>query len=1117
MTLPECPPKLTQKLTYLLIAMATLQVLGAATSFAQRRRPDTRILGDDSGLVAKLASYSELPGGNWKLHVGNIAHAEDPALDDSGWQSVAAATDAPEEAVWYRQWFQVPRTLSGYDLTGSRIYLNFVAQAIRGNLAEDQGFLSISKIVYFDGRRVAMGEDLEPIMVTGNAAPGQKILIAVKVLANPATRISVRISFRIDSPSSRPSPADLHDEIESAAILIPTLAANVPASTATLKTAIESIDFDALKSGDQQKFDDSLRAAQQAIEPLQPMLHSATIFLTGQSHIDAAYRWPWTETVDVVRRTFGTALQLMDEYPGYTYTQSATQYYAWMASKYPAMNEDMKRRIEEGRWEVVGGMWVEPDFNIPDGESQVRQLLVGKRWFMKEYGVDVRVGWNPDSFGFDWQLPQIYKKSGVDFFMTTKLAWSDTNKLPFHLFWWQSPDGSRVLTYFPPTFASSDLSPVRLSAGFALLRAQAPGLSEMMDVYGVGDHGGGATRAVLDQGIHWMQPDKIAPTMKFGTALNFFTDVQGKISAHSPVWNYRTVAQGDTHLPAPPAGQISIPTWNDELYLEYHRGTYTTHADQKANIRTSEEAMLNAEKYASIAWLDGKPYPGDELNEAWKKVLFNGFHDLAAGSGAGTIYKDAAKDFEDVRLTANEVSSAALHTIASEVDTRTSSGVPVLVFNPLGWERSGLVHVDVQLPVASTGVSVRGERGEKLPFEVLSKDERTHTYHLLVEARAVPSIGYTLLRVVPGAQTFASDLKTHGLTLENSALRITVDAKTGCITSLYDKKSAFETLAAGACGNQLQAFTDTARIWDAWNINPDYEQHPFDLGPAKSVRLVETGPLRAIIRVTHATARSTFSQDITLYEGADYVDVVNDVDWHESHILLKAAFPLAASSGFATYEIPYGTIERPTTRNNSWEAAKWEVPAIRWADLGDGQHGFSLINDSKYGYDAKGNVLRLSLLRSPMAPDPDADRGPQHFSYALYPHAGDWKQALTVRRGYEYNYRLVAMQVESHAGVLPQQHSFVTIAPDTVVLTAVKKAEDTNGLILRYYEWAGKSGTVQVSVPRGAVSATVTNMMEQPEGAPLHVTGGRQVTTAIHPYEIQTMEVTYLPAMRLEP
>ena len=261
------------------------------------------------------------------------------------------------------------------------------------------------------------------------------------------------------------------------------------------------------------------------------MLQQATFHLTGNSHIDAAWLWPWTETVDVVKRTFGTALQLMNEYPDYTYTQSAAQYNEWMADKYPHMNDEIKRRIKEGRWEIVGGMWVEPDLNLPDGESQVRSLLLGKRFFQKEYGVDVRIGWNPDSFGYNWQLPQIYKRSGIDYFVTQKMTWNDTNQLPFKLFWWESPDGSKVLTYFPQGYGNGNLNPARLSVDLAQAQQRAPGLNEMMDLYGVGDHGGGPTRAMLDEGDHWAQPDKIVPKMQFGTAQSFFTSVEKNVSS----------------------------------------------------------------------------------------------------------------------------------------------------------------------------------------------------------------------------------------------------------------------------------------------------------------------------------------------------------------------------------------------------------------------------------------------------------------------------------------------------------------------------------------------------------------------------------------------------------
>ncbi|MGH9563371.1 MAG: alpha-mannosidase, partial [Terracidiphilus sp.] len=333
------------------------------------------------------------------------------------------------------------------------------------------------------------------------------------------------------------------------------------------------------------------------------ILQQANVHLTGNSHIDAAWLWPRSETIDVVRRTFSTALQLMWEYPSYTYTQSAAAYNEWMADKYPDLNAEIKRRIKEGRWEIVGGMWVEPDLNMPDGESLVRQLLVGKRWYKQNYGVDVRIGWNPESFGYTWQLPQIYKKSGIDYFVTQKMTWNDTNQLPFKLFWWQSPDGSRVLTYFPHDYGNTNLSPVRLSDDLAIARKRSPGLDELLDLYGVSDHGGGPTRAMLDEGFHWAAPpaasiaanggEPVTPKYQFSTAQNFFSTVEKQIAPESRTWNYQSIAKG-YEPPTGEPGKVAIPTWDSELYLEFHRGVYTTQANHKKNMRDSEEEVLNA-------------------------------------------------------------------------------------------------------------------------------------------------------------------------------------------------------------------------------------------------------------------------------------------------------------------------------------------------------------------------------------------------------------------------------------------------------------------------------------------------------------------------------------------
>jgi alpha-mannosidase len=1065
--------------------------------------------------LEKLARLRALPVDTWRYHLGNLPHGESADVDDRAWPKVTKDF-AETDVVWLRAEITVPPSLDGYDLTGARIWFHMNAYA--------NG--PVPQIVYFNGSRVAMGTDLEDIVLFDHAQPGAKVLVAVKLLATVdlkqfvnKTDMGIPISpemhvadLPIDFPADRPNPQDIRMELISAAQLLPFTtsdAGELSRNEGTLESAARAIRFSALDGGDQKAFDASLLAAQSQLETLRPMLQKYTIHLIGNNHMDVAWLWPWTETVDNVRRTFATSLQLMEEYPDYIFSESGAQYYEWMQQKDAFVFSGIEQAVKQGRWEIVGGMWAEPDLNLPDGESQVRQILVGKRYFQQNFGVDVKVGWNPDSFGFNWQLPQIYKKSGIDYFVTQKLGWNETNQLPLKLFWWQAPDGSRILTYFPHDYVNQ-IDPVRISGDLAHALPLNPGVADMMHLYGIGDHGGGPTRDMLDTGLRWMRPGMVFPHMKFDTALSFFEQAASRVdTADAPVWNYETLGGGKTRLGAAPDGKIALPVWNDELYLEYHRGTYTTQARQKASIRHSEEWMLNAEKYSSLAWLGGLDYPSQPLNEAWKLLLKNEWHDLAAGSGAGIIYADAQKEFKVVHWTAEDAARKALEDIDSHIDTEVTEGEPLIIWNPLSWTRTDLVAATVQMPQAApAGLTVLDAGGKVVPSQILSTDDTNHTYKLLIEAKDVPSIGYALYHVVAGARPFASDLQVHGTTLENDDLRVVIDAQTGCITSLYDKQSRFESIAGGGCGNRLEAFVDKPRQWDAWNIDADTLDRFTPLMQADSVQVVESGPLRSVIRITRHWSKSTFVQDVELYAGMPRVDVVNDIDWHETHILLKAAFPLAASSDKATYEIPYGTIERPTTRNNSVEAARFEVPAIRWADLGDGRHGFSLINDCKYGYDAKDNVLRLTLLRSPTWPDPQADRGEQHFAYSLYPHAGTWRDAGTLLRGFEFNYALRAEQVQTHSGSLPPVHSFVSIQPSTVVLTAIKKSEDGNDLILRYYEWAGQRAEAKITVPAGATRAAAANLMEAPQGNSLPVSGD-QIVVPVTPYSINTLRVSW--------
>ena len=474
-------------------------------------------------ILDRVHSVGVWPLGDFRYSTGIIPNGESVSLDDSAWKTLQSVNGAPVDELWLRKWIEVPKTLDGYDPTGTSIWM---PQLNRGAMT-----------IYLNGERVMAGEDMAPITLFTSAKPGDKVLLAIHMdPSRGPRRFRGSIQLHLKFAPNRPDPQVLYTELVAAAILAPSLSAdNLP----ILDRAIQDINTKALDAGQQEAFDASINKAKADLEPVSKSLGQVSFHETGNSHIDAAWTWPWTETVDVVRRTFDTAANLMRQYPFYTYTQSAAQYNMWLADKYPSQNTRIADLIKQGKWEVVGGMWVEPDLNMPDGESLTRQLLIGKRAYKQLYGVDVRIGWNPDSFGYNWQLPQIYKKSGVDYFATQKMSWNETNQLPVKLFWWESPDGSKVLAYFPDGYGNNDFSPIRLSNDLAHARTLAPGLDNMMDLYGVGDHGGGATGALLAEGAQWTKPDRIIPKMQFGTAQSFFSDVESRINPDSPVWNYK--------------------------------------------------------------------------------------------------------------------------------------------------------------------------------------------------------------------------------------------------------------------------------------------------------------------------------------------------------------------------------------------------------------------------------------------------------------------------------------------------------------------------------------------------------------------------------------------------
>jgi alpha-mannosidase len=1077
-------------------------------------------------VLDRLQSITVIPLPSWQAHAADLAHGEDPALSTSDWQEVKLKQDW-QGSRWLRQTFEVPAQLNGYSLQGARIALDL-------HVSSDD---AIQVSVFANGSMVARTDEdgQVPITLIENAQPGQKLALAVRVLdsggggccGGNSSRIE-HAELRIEPPANRPDPALMRLEILSAEPLIAAYPDGKAERERELDSAVKAIDLAALDKGDQQAFDASLRDAQSKLDALRPYMKQFSIAAVGNSHIDMAWLWPWTETVEVVRNTFGTALELMREYPDFKFTASAAQAYEWMEEKYPAMFREIQQRVKEGRWEVIGGMWVEPDLNMPDGESLVRQILYGKRYFQQKFGKDINIGWNPDSFGYNWQLPQIYKRSGIDYFVTQKLLWaSEFTKFPYRLFWWQAPDGSRLLTYFPSDYANQ-IDPQKMARDSATYgpmmwkynggtNSAPAGALDMMYLYGVGDHGGGPTRVNLDTALRWQKSDVVYPQLNFSTATLYFADLEKDKS------------------------ELKIPTWDGELYFQYHRGVQTSQSEEKRGNRQNEELALNAEKVVSIETLFGATWPQQNFDTAWKDILFNQFHDILPGSGIHINYVDAARKYEVASRIDSDMIRAGLNDIASRVK---SDGVSVLVFNPLSWARTDEVEADVQLPAELRQFRLEDADGP-VAYRVIHSNPTNNWMRVRILAKNVPPTGYKLIRIVPGTGPLPANpaLTATPDLLENEFIRLKVDPKTGCITSLYDKHSNTEALALPVrsegspaaspdglpCGNLLQAFVDKPKHWDAWNVDADFVKQHWDLMQADEVKLAESSPLRAVIRVKHHFQKSSFTQDITMYPGMPRVDVHMQADWHEQHILLKVAFPVSARSDKATFEIPYGSVERPTTRNTPAEQAQFEVPALRWADISDATQGFSLLNESKYGYDARDNVLRLSLLRSPTWPDPETDQGPHEFTYSLYPHGGTWREALTVHQGYELNYPLMAVTTGQHPGPLPAEKSFFGTTEDNVVITAIKKQApqepvqavydgqprtvhpEEGGLIIRFYEWAGKKGDIHLNLPQTGVAAWEMNLMEVAQ-SPLSLAANPNVLTVpTNPYEIKTVKVAFTP------
>lgn len=1022
-------------------------------------------------LAGALEKEASAAFDDWKMSTSfgalekDLERYSDPGLDDSEWQDLALHQRVYVDSCWLRKEIALPAYIAGHPVRGEvRILLS----------VDDYGYLWVNGDER--GRFPWDGE----FVLAKDAAPGQKFVLLVKAVNTggplrllraeltsnemQATRDAIRdfsLSLRVGQKLTG------FDTYQTNARLRTDPGTDRSRFTREEKTRLSAllealapeVDVEALRLGDRERFWASVKRVRKELSPVAEFAKRFTLHLDSNSHIDAAWLWREKETVEVCRRTFSSVVEMMKARPDFTYTQSQAALYAWMESRFPELFKEMQRMEEAGRWETVGGMWVEPDCNLPAGISWSRQLLYGQRYFEKNFGERVTIGWNPDSFGYNWSMPQFFTESGIDVFVTQKIGWNDTNVFPHRVFWWEAPDGSRVLTYFPFNYVDTIEDPFRLVDWLRQFEANT-GFTRLLILFGVGDHGGGPSAEMLERVDRLARLD-IFPGVEFGKAGTYLE------------W----IARQDLS---------QVPVWRDELYLEYHRGTYTTQARTKLANRRCETLLANAEAFSAIGTLFGREYNRKDLAEAWERVLFNQFHDILPGSSIREVYHDAHKSYEEAREMASFELEGALGEIVRAIDTSgCPDGDPLVVFNPLAWERSGIATMRLS----------RREKGPCAVFdlegaEVPSQTEQVGKYEdeIMFPVKNIPSMGYRVYLLRKTSPSLSrTGLIVSESSLENEFFRVTVDPDSGWVRSILDKRTGREILEG--YGNRLQIFDDRPIAWDAWDIGLG-EQSPSRFG---GIEIVEKGPVRAVLRVsrdfkkpgtrkefpTEDFATSFFLQDMVLYAGTDLVNFATHVEWWEERTMLKVAFPLAVRDTLATYEIPYGTIARSTTLARDLDRGKYEVPALRWADLSSRDHGVSLLNNSKYGYDTKGSMMRLSLLRSPNRPDPTADRGDHTIEYALYPHEGDWRRAGTVRRGYEFNTPFLVVRTTRHEGTLPPVHSFLVLSPANLVLASIKQAEDDpRAWILQWYDALGEQSEASLTLPGQPSEAFLSNFLE---------------------------------------
>ena len=800
---------------------------------------------------------------------------------------------------------------------------------------------------------------------------------------------------------------------------------------------------------------------------------SPIIYCVGHTHIDCAWLWTLRVTEDKAVRSFSTVLELMKEYPEYVFMSSQPQLYKYVKKNAPDVYEQIKERVKEGRWEPDGGMFVEADCNIASGEALVRQFVHGQRFFKEEFGVDNKILWLPDVFGYSAAMPQILKKCGIDYFMTTKLAWNEFNKVPYDTMNWEGIDGSEVFTHMITTLGVGQpetsffttyngmLHPDAIMGGWD--RYQNKDINnDILISYGYGDGGGGPTRRMLETSKRMEKGIKGVPKVRQAFARTYFDELHEKVKDSK-----------------------RLPTWIGELYFEFHRGTYTSMARNKRGNRKSEYAMMELELLSVLAESTGKAYPTEELNRMWEMILTNQFHDILPGSSIHEVYEQTKKEYAEIAETSAKLIGERMEALCGTKDES------VTVWNTLGHRRNDVVVLGETAAEAMTdGTTV-------YPVQQ-TKDGA------IVYAENLPSKGYQVLRPTSGAAAetpFAVTEAGEGYTLETPFYTIQIDAN-GEFTSLFDKENDREVLQSGTTGNELRIYEDKPLQYSAWNLDIFHTEKSWKVEGVRRMEWTENGPVRATLEIEREVMDTVIRQQIHFYAKDRRIDFETYVDWKFAEHVLKVHFPVDVHSDEATFDIQFGNVTRKLHTNTSWDQARFEVCGHKWADISEGSYGVSLMNDCKYGYSMKNRVMTQTLIKSGTEPNLTADQEEHFFTYSLYPHAGTWREAGTEQEALNLN-----VPAKAVAGAAEKDRmEFLSVDKRDVVLETVKKAEDGDGVIVRLYEVENARTKVTLHCAEAIASAEETDLLENPIEGALDVKEN-EIELTIKPYEIRTIRI----------